>query len=143
MKNYRKTLSASTLTKDPVVDPRGKKIGALKEIMIDVVSGRIAYLVISFGGFLSIGEKLFAFPYEAVKIDEDAKQIIVDTTEEKLEKTPGFDPDNWPDESKFDLRELYDFYQLKPYWDSDLSNPEMKNEKFGKENMENEGNRNG
>lgn len=142
MKNYRRTLSASSLTKDPVVDPSGKKIGNLKEIMIDVMSGRIAYLVISFGGFLSIGEKLFAFPYSAVKVDEDSKQIVVDTTEEKLENSPGFDPDNWPDESKFDLGELYSFYNVEPYWDSDMDDSEMKRGTLSEENMENEGNTN-
>jgi hypothetical protein len=48
--------------------------------MIDLELGTIAYLVISFGGFLSLGEKLFAIPYAAVKVDEDSKQIVVDTT---------------------------------------------------------------
>ncbi len=116
MKNYRRTLAASTLVKDPVVDAQGKKIGTLKEVMIDLELGTIAYLVISFGGFLSLGEKLFAIPYAAVKVDEDSKQIIVDTTKEKLENSPGFDPNNWPDATQFDIEGLYGFYKVKPYW---------------------------
>ena len=116
MKNYRRTLAASTLVKDPVVDAQGKKIGTLKEVMIDLELGAIAYLVISFGGFLSLGEKLFAIPYAAVKVDEDSKQIIVDTTKEQLENSPGFDPNNWPDATQFDIEGLYSFYKLKPYW---------------------------
>lgn len=116
MKNYRRTLTASTLEKDPVVDAKGEKIGTLKEIMLDLELGTIAYLVVSFGGFLGLGEKLFAIPYAAVRVDEDSKQIVLDTTKEKLENAPGFDPNNWPDATQFDIEELYNFYKVKPYW---------------------------
>lgn len=62
-KGYRRVLSASTLTSDRVVNARGEDIGKIDEIMIDIPTGRIAYAVLSFGGFLGMGDKLFAIPW--------------------------------------------------------------------------------
>ena len=92
-----RVLSVSTLTGDPVYNSAGEKLGSLEDIVIDVNSGRIAYAVLSFGGILGIGDKLFAIPWNALQIDADNRRLLFDVPKEKLELAPGFDKNNWPD----------------------------------------------
>jgi hypothetical protein len=94
---FRRVLSASTLAKDSVRNRMNEKVGSIREIMIDVPSGRISYAVLAVGGFLGIGERLFAIPWEALNLDEDHKCFVLDVDKERLENAPGFDKDNWPD----------------------------------------------
>ncbi len=91
-----RVLSASTVNGDDVYDLQGEKLGTIKEIMLDVENGIVSYAVMSFGGFLSIGEKLFAVPWSALTIDRENKCFVMDTNEERLQQAPGFDEDNWP-----------------------------------------------
>src|SRR5512134_2067950 len=90
-------LSASTVTNDAVVNRRGEDLGKIEDVMLDVDDGRVAYAVVSFGGFLGIGEKLFAVPWNALQLDADNHRFILDVPREKLENAPGFDKSNWPD----------------------------------------------
>src|ERR1700756_1142532 len=96
-RRYRRVLSASTLAGDSVKNSAGEDLGKVDEIMIDIPSGRGAYAVLSFGGFLRMGNKLFAVPWEALALDEDRKCFILDVDKPRLENAPGFDKDNWPD----------------------------------------------
>ncbi|MGH8189848.1 MAG: PRC-barrel domain-containing protein [Rhodanobacteraceae bacterium] len=89
-------LSASTLTGDNVKNPQGESLGDLKDIMIDIASGKIAYGVVSFGGVLGMGNKLFAVPWEALTVDQQNKQLLLNASKERLKNAPGFDKDNWP-----------------------------------------------
>src|SRR5579872_5459713 len=94
---YRRVLSASTLAGDKVRNSQGEDLGNVDEIMIDIPSGRVAYAVLSFGGVLGMGDKLFAVPWNALTVDEDEKCFILDVDKRTLESAPGFDKDNWPD----------------------------------------------
>lgn len=94
---HNSLLSADTLKKDEVRNLKGDKIGSIHEIMLDLRSGEVAYLVLSFGGFVGIGDKYFAVPWDAVTVDESEKCVRFDITKEKLEKMPGFDKNDWPD----------------------------------------------
>jgi PRC-barrel domain len=94
---FRRVLSASTLAKDSVRNRMNENVGSIKEIMIDVPSGRVAYAVLGVGGFLGIRERFFAIPWEALNLDEDNKRFILDVDKARLESAPGFDKDNWPD----------------------------------------------
>src|ERR1035437_4265781 len=96
-KKYRRVLAASTLAGDSVRNSAGEDLGKLDEIMIDIPSGRVAYAVLSFGGVLRMGNKLFAVPWSALKVDEDKKCFVLNVDKTKLEKAPGFDKDKWPD----------------------------------------------
>lgn len=91
-----RVLSASSLASDDVYNPKGEKLGSIKELMLDIQSGKVCYAVLSFGGFLSLGEKLFAVPWSALTVDTENKRLVMDTDEERLENAPGFDADNWP-----------------------------------------------
>ena len=110
-------LSTSTLASDPVVNPAGENLGKLEEIMIDLSSGRVAYAVLSFGGILGMGNKLFAIPWQALHVDTDRKVIVLNVSKELLESAPGFDKENWPDTSEHAwLTDIYDYYGYDPYW---------------------------
>src|SRR6266545_1040910 len=84
-------MDAGTLIGDKVVNAQGESLGEIEAIMLDVESGRIAYAVLSFGGFLGMGTKLFALPWSALTLDTDEKQFILDFPKDKLENAPGFD----------------------------------------------------
>lgn len=116
----RRVLSASSLAGDSVRNPAGEDLGKIEEIMIDVPSGRVAYAVLSFGGFLGMGNKLFAVPWNAFTIDEENKQFILNVDKKMLENAPGFDKDNWPDMAEPNFgKQVYSHYGYKPYWEEE------------------------
>jgi hypothetical protein len=84
---------------ESVYNSKGEKLGDIKEIMLDVENGRVAYAVLSFGGFLGIADKLFAVPWNALtlKLETLDTRFLLDVEKERLESAPGFDKDNWPD----------------------------------------------
>jgi hypothetical protein len=109
---------ASTLEGNPVINRDGEKLGSIDEIMLDVPMGRIAYAVLSSGGFLGVGDKLFAIPWGALTLDTDNKCFILDVSKERLEKAPGFDKDHWPslaDQSW--AKNVHKYYVTQPYWE--------------------------
>ncbi|MGB4062298.1 MAG: PRC-barrel domain-containing protein [Azonexus sp.] len=91
-----RVLSASTLEGDDVYNLQGEKLGGIKEFMLDIENGKVRYVVMSFGGFLSLGEKLFAVPWDALTIDTENKRFLMNVDKDRLEDAPGFDPDHWP-----------------------------------------------
>jgi sporulation protein YlmC with PRC-barrel domain len=117
-KKYRRVLSASTLTGDKVVNAAGEDLGKIDEIMIDTPTGRVAYAVLSFGGFLGMGNKLFAIPWDKFALDEQNKRFVLNIDRAKLEQAPGFDKDNWPDmaDPSWGSR-IYSYYGSHPYWE--------------------------
>jgi sporulation protein YlmC with PRC-barrel domain len=90
-------MGADTLIGDDVMNGSGDNLGDIKEIMIDMQSGKVAYAVLSFGGLLGIGEKLFAVPWEALRLDTVNKCFTLDVSKDQLKNAPGFDPNAWPD----------------------------------------------
>lgn len=110
-----RVLSASTICSDPVVNRTGENLGEIEELMIDMGNGRVAYAVVSFGGFLGLGNKLFAVPFEAFELDADNHCFVLDVPREKLEKAPGFDKDKWPDFADPRFKEqVYRHYEIAP-----------------------------
>ena len=110
-------LSADGLHADAVVNSAGEKLGKIEDFMLDAGSGRIRYAVLSFGGVLGIGNKLFAVPPEALAFDAANQCMTLDIDRERLEKAPGFDRDNWPDFADPTLAsQIYGYYGLKQDW---------------------------
>src|SRR5919197_6711062 len=118
-RRYRRVLSASSLTGDSVKNAAGENLGKVDEIMIAIPSGRVAYAVLSFGGVLRMGNKLFAVPWELLTVDEDRKCFILDVDKATLENAPGFDKDNWPDMAEISWgTRIYGHYGRRPYWET-------------------------
>ena len=89
-------VAADTLTGDKVVNLNKENLGKIEHLMIDLSSGRIAYAVLSFGGFLGMGDKLFAIPWSSLTVDTVEKRFVLNVDKTLLERAPGFDKDNWP-----------------------------------------------
>jgi len=117
-KRYRSVMGATTLVGDSVHNTVDEKLGTVKEIMIDIPSGRIAYAVLSFGGALNLGNKLFAVPWSILTVDEDEKRFILNVDKEQLKNAPGFDKDNWPDMADLSWQaDVFNYYGAEPYWE--------------------------
>ncbi len=101
-----KYLTASSVIGDKVHNDTGEHLGEIEDIMIDMLTGKIEYFIIKFGGFLTINEKLFAIPFNLLKVDPGKKQFILNQSREMLEKAPGFDMNHWP-ETNFHAEETY------------------------------------
>jgi len=112
-----RVLSSSTLSGDPVRNVQGEDLGKIEDFMIDLESGRIAYAVLTFGGVLGIGDKLFAVPWKAMTVDTDRHCFVLNVPKERLKNAPGFDKDNWPDITNIEWgTQVNSFYGTKPYW---------------------------
>lgn len=111
-------VKASSVIGTKVVNPKGASLGDIKEIVIDPRSGRVAYAVVSFGGFLGMGAKLFAIPFRAFEYNVTKNEYVLAIAKERLEVAPGFDPDHWPSMSdeKWN-RDLHKYYERSPYWE--------------------------
>lgn len=111
-------MGANTLTGNDVYNRQDEDLGDIKEFMLDMGTGRVAYAVLSFGGFMGMGEKLFAVPWSALTLDTVNKRFVLDATKERLESAPGFDKDNWPDMADATwAKEVHDYYGVTPYSD--------------------------
>lgn len=111
-------IKASSMIGTDVVNPKGENLGDVKEVVIDPQTGKVAYAVVSFGGFLGMGKKLFAIPFSAFKYDLKENEYVLDISKERLEAAPGFDEDHWPSmaEEKWN-RDVYKYYERSPYWE--------------------------
>ena len=81
-----------------VRNANGDSLGKVKDLVIDLESGTIVYAALDFGGFIGIGDKLFAVPWSAFKIGtkDKVEHLVLATTKEKLTNAPGFDKSHWP-----------------------------------------------
>ena len=92
-----KHLTASSLIGDNIFNPAGETLGKIKDIMIDIIEGRILYVIVEFGGFLGMNQKLFAVPMQALQLAKEHKNaFILNETKESLKSYPGFDKEHWP-----------------------------------------------
>lgn len=89
-------MGANTLIGNDVYSQNDEDLGDIKEIMLDTVSGKVCYAVLSYGGFLGMGEKLFAVPWQALTLDTDNERFVLNVDSAKLDSAPGFDKDHWP-----------------------------------------------
>lgn len=115
-------MGANTLTGNDVYNAAGEDLGDIKEFMLDMHSGHVAYAVLSFGGFMGMGDKLFAVPWSALTLDTVNKRFTLNVDKSRLEEAPGFDQDQWPNMADPAwAKSIHSYYGTKPYADS-LSN---------------------
>ena len=89
-------MGADTLMGNDVYNKDGEDLGDIKELMIDMASGKVAYAVLSFGGLMGLGDKLFAVPWAALALDTANKRFTLNVPKATLKDAPGFDKANWP-----------------------------------------------
>jgi sporulation protein YlmC with PRC-barrel domain len=106
-------LKVSTVVGMKVQDTEGKKLGDIKDLVIDPADGSIGYAVLDFGGFLGIGDKYFAVPWEALQWTPDHKAIVLDVSKKDLKQAPGFNKNQWPDlGSEEQALIIYEYYGM-------------------------------
>ena len=119
MNVHPRVLSASSIIGSQVINPEGEQLGSIKDMVVDLDDAQIAYAVLSFGGIMGLGDKLFAIPLEALTFDTQSNHAVLDVDREVLKNAPGFDKEKWPDVAEYEagwLRNIYEYYGYSPYW---------------------------
>lgn len=110
-------IAADKVEGTPVKNRLGDTLGTIERVMIDKPTGRVAYAVMSFGGFLGIGESRHALPWSVLTYDPELDGYVVDIDQDRLRDAPTFMPDedvDWGDEAWG--RRVHDYYGARPYW---------------------------
>ncbi|HSZ72277.1 MAG TPA: PRC-barrel domain-containing protein [Cytophagaceae bacterium] len=105
-----KMLTASSIIGDHVENRNGEKLGKIKDVMVNMKRGFIEYVVIEFGGFLGLGEKLFAVPFEALELKADRQTFLLDRQKDFLKNAPGFNKEHWPGTNS------HHYTEVDSYW---------------------------
>jgi len=114
-----KLIAAQKVQGTSVYNPALEKLGTVEDIMIDKASGRIAYAVLSFGGFLGIGDRFYPLPWEKLNYNTEFGGYVIDIDRSTLEGAPSYtdekaaawDNDDWG-------RHVYAHYGVPPFWDT-------------------------
>ncbi|HUG66259.1 MAG TPA: PRC-barrel domain-containing protein [Pirellulaceae bacterium] len=93
---------ASKLIGMNIQNELGKSVGEVNDMVLDASTGKVRYLAVTYGGFLGLGNKMFAVPYEAFTCrpdtnDRDETILVLNVTQQQLDGAAGFDEDHWPD----------------------------------------------
>ena len=109
-------MGAETLIGNDVCDLKGESLGDIKEIMLDMRSGKVGYAVLAFGGFMGLGEKLFAVPWTALTLDTENKRFTLNVEKDRLKQAPGFNKENWPNMADQAWEtEIHSYWEPKQY----------------------------
>ncbi|MFC0388062.1 PRC-barrel domain-containing protein [Muricoccus vinaceus] len=116
----RRLISADKVEGTTVYNRAGEHLGTIETLMIDKVSGRVAFAVMAFGGFLGIGESQHPLPWSVLTYDTGLGGYVVDLTQDQLKGAPSYAPAEDMDLSDTQGRRVYDYYKAEPFW---LDNP--------------------
>ena len=103
-------ISSDKVEGTPVYNPKGERLGKVHHLMIDKYTGHVAYAVMSFGGFLGIGEKYYPLPWKMLTYDPRMGGYVVDLDRDRIEKAPSYtdrDMPDWSDRSYIKRIEEY------------------------------------
>ncbi len=107
-------ISSNDVEGTAVHDLQGRNIGSIDHLMIDKISGRVLYGVLSFGGFLGLGHSHYPIPWEVLSWDKSLGGFRTDITVEQLKDAPQFSDDSWGDRNW--EKSLHSYYDVPPYW---------------------------
>jgi sporulation protein YlmC with PRC-barrel domain len=107
-------MGADTLVGNDVYNEKGEDLGEIKEIMLDMHSGRVGYAVLSFGSFLGMGEKLFAVPWGALKLDTEHKRFVLNVEKDRLNRRR-LRLGKWPNIPTSPAKGIHSYYGTKPH----------------------------
>ena len=111
-------ISSDKVEGTAVYDRRGEKLGSIHSVMIDKISGKVAYAVMSFGGFLGMGDSYHPLPWHVLTYDTGQGGYVVDLDRNKLEGAPTYgtsETPNWSDRRWG--QQVHDYYGTRPYWE--------------------------
>lgn len=88
---------ASAVIGADVRNPANENLGDIEDLVINTHTGVVQYAVLSFGGVMGLGDKLFAIPIASLQTKADDDKFVLDVPKDRLKAAPGFNKDNWPD----------------------------------------------
>jgi len=106
-----RVLTSSSITGDKVFNPQEEHLGTIKDIMLNIIDGKIEYFIMESGGIFGLGAKFFAIPFRLLKVDEVKKRFIYNMSKESISDSPGFDVDHWP-ETNLHLENLNSYWNF-------------------------------
>lgn len=110
-------VSANKVEGTPVYNGQGEHLGEIDDLVIDKYSGQVVYALMSFGGFLGIGERLHPLPWGVLKYDRLREGFVVDIDREALEKAPSYERGELGDMADEAWnRRIYGYYDVPPFW---------------------------
>jgi sporulation protein YlmC with PRC-barrel domain len=90
-------MRASKLIGKNVTNSKGERLGEIKDLVVDTTNGNVQYAVIGMGGFLGVGDKLYAYPLERFERTTERGKLLLNVDKNKMKSAPGFDDKSWPD----------------------------------------------
>lgn len=110
-------LSSESIKGTPVRNKHDESLGSIKDIMIDMATGEVVYAVLAVDdGFLNLGNKYFAIPLQAFRIDTINERMTLDISKERFEEAPGFDKEDWPQSPQTEfIKSVYTFYNVERF----------------------------
>ena len=111
-------IAATQVNGTAVYNTKGERLGKIEDVMLDKLTGRTVYAVLSFGGFLGIGDRHYPLPWPQLRYDVAYGGYVVNLDKRVLEGAPSYGPrelGSWTDPRW--TRSVYDYYQTQPYWD--------------------------
>jgi sporulation protein YlmC with PRC-barrel domain len=112
--NPVRRLTATSIIGDSVESPDGEKLGKIEDLMIDLRSGCVDYVVLEYGATLGIGGKLFSIPFKEFTLDPFREIFLLARDKEHLKNAPGIDKQHWPDTN---LHQSY-YETVGTYWEN-------------------------
>jgi len=112
-------IAAAQVEGTKIYNRAGESLGSVEDVIIDKMSGKVAYAVVSFGGFLGIGERHYPLPWEKLTYDTNMGGFFVDLDRSMLENAPSYTDEGtvgWDDQAWG--RHVYEYYGTRPYWDT-------------------------
>jgi uncharacterized protein YrrD len=108
-------IGANKVNGTHIYNPKGDHLGEVDEIMIDKLSGKVAYAVATFGGFLGLGQTRYALPWSVLSYDTGKSGYVVALDAEKLKNAPHYDSETDLADREWG-RQVHDYYGTPPYW---------------------------
>lgn len=115
MKHNGSVVKLEDVVGTDVKNHAGQDLGHVETLILDKLSGCVSYVVLSFGGFLGMGDKLFAMPWDIFSYDTNQDCYVINVDKKKLENSPGFDKDHWPDIKSSEWNQsIHNYYGTEP-----------------------------
>ena len=97
VRGHSRVIAAARVQGTAVTNPAHENLGSIRDVVLDKYDGAVRYAVLEFGGFLGLGTKLFALPWELLHYEESEDAYVLNIPKDVLEAAPGFNSDDWPD----------------------------------------------
>jgi hypothetical protein len=111
-------VAAAALSGERVLSRSHETLGSISEIMLDLARGRVAYALLACGGFMGVGERLFAIPWSVLKHDARRECFVLDVDDATFASAPTIEKDDWPSEPDLQWHQrLHQHYHARPYWE--------------------------